>query len=172
MVRDWPSEWIDELDKLARKGLANSVIAYRLNVMFGTDLTRNAIIGKRHRLKIRVKDLELDKQKTLRPAAKPEQVRSIPVLETSPKPAGIKRRISNVTPLHTRRRTRRTDPILPPVTGKPVSLLGRRRDQCGWPINDGDPFLFCGAIKENLKDSYCDYHRRLATRGPIALSGG
>lgn len=48
--------------------------------------------------------------------------------------------------------------------GSRVTLLNRTRRQCGWPVNDGGPFLFCGAEKDDPKNSYCAYHRRLASR--------
>lgn len=32
---------------------------------------------------------------------------------------------------------------------------------CKWPINDGDPFLFCGADRHELQP-YCGYHVRLS----------
>jgi hypothetical protein len=47
----------------------------------------------------------------------------------------------------------------------PVTLADRRRDQCCWPVNDGNPYLFCGAPKRRPDPrsgakfaGYCDHH--------------
>lgn len=40
----------------------------------------------------------------------------------------------------------------------PVTLLDRRPEQCGWPINDGGPFLYCGAPKATGHKRYCSTH--------------
>ncbi len=44
-----------------------------------------------------------------------------------------------------------------PITADPVTLADRRGDQCGWPVNDGAPYLFCGAIRGG-HGRYCDRH--------------
>jgi hypothetical protein len=43
------------------------------------------------------------------------------------------------------------------LSAEPVTLLDRASHQCGWPINDGAPFLYCGAVKSSHK-RYCDHH--------------
>jgi hypothetical protein len=48
----WLKEMIDDLGLLWEQGLSCSVIATRLNAKYRTDLTRNAVIGKRKRIGI------------------------------------------------------------------------------------------------------------------------
>lgn len=49
-----------------------------------------------------------------------------------------------------------------------VTLLERAPHQCGWPVNDGGPFLFCGAAKSGHK-RYCDPHALKASpKGRVA----
>ena len=47
--------------------------------------------------------------------------------------------------------------------GEPVTLAERRPDQCGWPVNDGAPYLFCGAGKSGHK-RYCAHHAGTSVR--------
>jgi hypothetical protein len=52
-------------------------------------------------------------------------------------------------------------PKLPPIeapAGDHVTLADRRADQCGWPVNDGGPFLYCSAPKAAGHKRYCDHH--------------
>lgn len=55
MTRDrWQTEWsperIDELNRLWHEGKSATVVAQEMSKMFGLKITRNAIIGKIHRL--------------------------------------------------------------------------------------------------------------------------
>jgi len=55
MTRDrWQTEWrpeqVDELKKLWHEGKSATVVAQEMSRMFGLKITRNAIIGKIHRL--------------------------------------------------------------------------------------------------------------------------
>ena len=54
-------------------------------------------------------------------------------------------------------------PISEPPQSTPVTLLDREPWQCRWPVNDGGPFLFCGAAKGDYDPTYCQHHRRMAT---------
>ena len=56
---------------------------------------------------------------------------------------------------------------------QPVALLERTSRQCCWPINDGDPYLYCGVPKAEADRSYCPYHRWLMTpRSSRRFAGG
>jgi hypothetical protein len=72
-------------------------------------------------------------------------------------------RASAPPPVRPRARAQQTKPGTP---GEPhvagIPLGPRKMHQCGWPINDGGPFLFCGMPK-TYDPTYCDYHRWLAT---------
>lgn len=54
------------------------------------------------------------------------------------------------------------------LTATAVTLAERRPDQCGWPVNDGNPFLFCGTARCGHR-RYCDHHAQLGvSRGRVA----
>lgn len=58
-------------------------------------------------------------------------------------------------------------PIKPPperIATESVTLLDRRSEQCGWPVNDGAPFLYCGALLGSHR-RYCDRRARTGMRG-------
>ena len=50
---EWPLEWCDATEKLWRDGYSASRIAAHLNAAFNAGLTRNAVIGKVHRLNLK-----------------------------------------------------------------------------------------------------------------------
>lgn len=67
----------------------------------------------------------------------------------------------------------RPTPVQAPAAAGPVTLLDRTAAQCCWPVNDGGPFLFCGAPKRQPRTerdtaylSYCDRHFRRLTVKP------
>jgi hypothetical protein len=47
---EWLPERVDELKKLWHEGKSATVVAQEMSRMFGMKITRNAIIGKIHRL--------------------------------------------------------------------------------------------------------------------------
>jgi len=54
-------------------------------------------------------------------------------------------------------------PVPVKCESEPVTLSERRPDQCGWPVNDGAPYLFCGAGKSGHK-RYCAHHAGASVR--------
>lgn len=136
---NWPPERIELLKQLWAEGLSASQIAAE----FG--LTRNAIIGKVHRLGLEKRGRGQNM------ARRPRTVRTTPFKAL---PAIVKS-----VPLP-------PEPELPPSCA-PVTLMQLEDRQCRWPVGD----LYCGAPADK---SWCTYHARLARRGasgprPIAL---
>ncbi|MGF1606095.1 MAG: GcrA family cell cycle regulator [Rhodothalassiaceae bacterium] len=110
----WNDERIELLKKLWDQGLSASQIAAEL----GTGVTRNAVIGKAHRL-------------GLKPRPSPLKTEAKPVIQTKDsqdRPEGTKPK-------------RRKRPV-----AKKVTLLDLTERMCKWPIgHPGDPdFHFCG----------------------------
>lgn len=160
----WTNERVDLLKKLWGEGLSASQIALRL----GQGVTRNAVIGKVHRLNLsgRAPQAHSSAPRAPRKAREPSHpgrpnVRpSLPMagsiaLKAIPRVAVQPRPISLPEPKPLR---------LADVTkGGNITILHLSDKTCRWPI--GDPgaagFCFCGhGPREG--SPYCEYHARLA----------
>lgn len=148
MAGEWTDERVDDLKKLWADGISCTGIAGKL----GGGITRNAVIGKVHRLGL-----------DMRGGAKADRVRA------------------KVAGRHQQRRKRPTDRTandhvfsaseaidLPEDTPtKPVTLLKRKDSECAWPI--GDPrspdFVMCGGDVVKGRP-YCTRHCRMAYAAP------
>jgi GcrA cell cycle regulator len=156
------------LRQLIVRGLGDAAIASALNAYFGTAYTRNSIIGKRARLKIpapegRKKTLPQQTKRVLPRGVQPAPIGRPPITpppKPVPKPVKIAGPPARPSPPRPAQQTKPWMPGGPHVAGMPLIL--RKMHQCGWPINDGGPFLFCGMPK-TYDPTYCDYHRWLAT---------
>ena len=147
----WTDERVELLKKLWTDGLSASQIANELG-----NVTRNAVIGKVHRLGLsgRAKSLTSSVPRPRKPRAHSHMLRVRPAvrgntalayaheLEVEPEPELIE----NIIPI-----------------GQRCSLLELNESKCRWPIGDpGTPeFFFCGGVPvEGLP--YCNYHSRVA----------
>lgn len=171
----WTDERVALLKKLWMEGLSASQIAGELS----GGVTRNAVIGKVHRLKLSAR-------------AKPANVASRPKAPRAPTPrrpssgAGSAARAS-VSAVSQRRtsaapvmgatalkidteleteavvevQTRAAELYIPPE--ERVSLLQLSEKTCKWPIGDpmSSEFHFCGRNSEEGKP-YCEFHARRA----------
>lgn len=140
-IATWTPERIDQLRTYVVAGLTCSQIAAEIGV------SRNAIIGKIHRLGIGPG----------RPAAAPMRRRPAPVPRPAQNRAVVRTQVLEFTEL--------------PLAGAPVestqrcSLLDLAHDRCRWPISDPGKadFAFCGNIAL-AGASYCAGHARMAYR--------
>jgi GcrA cell cycle regulator len=135
----WSPDAVARLEALWRAGeLSAAAIARTLGV------TRNAVLGKVHRLGLSRGDS--------RRAA----------IRTSPQPAPTRKRRTVTRPAGDRR-----GPVAPNDLALVADLAALPRDGCHWPV--GDPaqpgFGFCGRPMAGA-GPYCDAHRRMAYRGP------
>ncbi len=157
---NWTDERVELLKKLWADGLSASQIASQLG-----GVTRNAVIGKVHRLNLsgRAKPAAAQarprktRQTTVSPAARPAQ-RPMPVvgntaLKVQSTPAPAPRRVHAQVPL---------EDLVVPISLK-VSLMALNDQMCKWPIGDpsAENFHFCGHRSFNSVP-YCEYHARLA----------
>ena len=144
----WTDERVELLKTLWAEGLSAAQIA---NKMGG--VTRNAVIGKVHRLGLSGRATP----------AKPQRGRSI-AMEKKDEAVSAK--------------TRRTDlqPVIPepefaaPLvldSGDPTTVATIKNNMCKWPIGDPakDDFHFCGQPTLPGK-SYCAYHAHMAFQPP------
>ncbi|MEM9704858.1 MAG: GcrA family cell cycle regulator [Pseudomonadota bacterium] len=141
----WDDERVEQLKKLWAEGLSASQIA---NKMGG--VTRNAVIGKVHRLGLSGRATPSAPQRG-RSYGAPEDTYEVEE-ETSAVEAS-------------------EPPVEQPVFSAPVTIIesdratvaSLRRNMCRWPIGDpaSDDFHFCGEPTASGK-SYCAYHAQLA----------
>jgi GcrA cell cycle regulator len=133
----WTDERIALLKKLWGEGKSAAEIAKAL----GGGLTRNAVIGKAHRLKLsnRVSPIQQNNKKTPAPAAKVVEEKKTVAVKAAP----------------------------PKRTTSGVSMVNLKDRMCRWP--SGDPkdadFHFCGCeIVPGLP--YCEDHAKAAYQTP------
>ena len=124
----WTEDRVDTLKTLWNEGLSASQIAGRLG-----GVTRNAVIGKVHRLGLSGRAAPA-KPKAVKPKPAPQAARE-PSVQMDPATFGL---------------------------GKPtVSSIGA--NECKWPIGDpaAEDFHFCGQGAVGGKP-YCAYHSQVA----------
>lgn len=144
----WTDDRVATLTKLWADGLSASQIAAELG-----GVTRNAVIGKVHRLGLsgRAKPASTSARK-LKTAT-----RSASTYNTRPRALRPTGRTAPSMP------TRATIEDIPAPKSKKLALVDLTEKTCKWP--DGDPstddFHFCGnTTKEDAP--YCQYHCRMA----------
>jgi len=174
----WTDERVELLKKMWGEGQSASQIAKELG-----GVTRNAVIGKVHRLGLSNRSTTTATPKTeakakaapkpeAKPAAPKERAQSKPALA----PAATEVKPTNVTPL--RRQIVPAGQPLPPQPSaneispealarvsevekkaKKISLLDLTEKTCKWPVGDPatDDFWFCGLPSQAGKP-YCEAH--------------
>ena len=145
----WTEERVDLLKKLWQDGLSASQIAGRL----GAGVTRNAVIGKVHRLNLSGR-AQQPRAATPRPPRKAREP-SLPGHSGNATPSMQQR----PAPLAEPQPLRLVDL---PKDGR-VTILHLSDKTCKWPIGDpgAEDFCFCGhGPREG--SPYCEYHARLA----------
>jgi GcrA cell cycle regulator len=159
----WTDERVELLKKLWNDGLSASQIAGELG-----SVTRNAVIGKVHRLGLS------GRAKT--PAAAGSTPRS-PTRKPAPRPpshpmagqAGMTRGANALAPQFAPQVEAEAEPepvlsedVVVPFSER-VTIMDLREYMCRWPM--GDPtkpeFRFCGA-RANTGMPYCAHHARIA----------
>ena len=154
---EWSSERIEQLRSLWHDGLSASQIATHLG-----GITRNAVIGKAHRLGLTGRPSPIKNRVPGAPRPRPRRPRVERSHVHAPRPAAA-------SPM------RRVELPLPPVEleDMPGATILTLTDRiCKWPI--GDPrhpdFHFCGrASAEGLP--YCIDHARRAYQPPARRGG-
>ena len=155
----WTEDRVETLKKLWADGLSASQIAKQLG-----GVTRNAVIGKVHRLGLSGR--AAPSQPTRRPApqrtarkAKPAPAAAKTQPAASPKPSPvreIKTATASAKPAAPKEAQR-----LP--SGEYATVLTLREGMCKWPIGDpGDTeFRFCGR-HSGIGNAYCEAHAEMA----------
>jgi GcrA cell cycle regulator len=145
----WNDTRVETLTRLWREGLSASQIARSL----AGGVTRNAVIGKIHRLglagRAKASRPGVRARRAERPARQPRHVAR---LSPRPPPAPM--------------RTVAEEVLGPPPEGGLASILTIGRRQCRWPI--GEPgtegFALCG--RPVVRGAYCGCHANLGYQPP------
>ena len=155
---DWDDERIALLTRLWTEGLSASSIASRLG-----GVTRNAVIGKVHRLGL---STPAPAPKVKRPAKAADVARRRPPSQSRPVKGAspAQKPVARPTPAPKPRLVVFPKPEAAPAAAR-VTLLQLKDHMCRWP--EGDPktpdFRFCGARRAGDLP-YCARHARLAAR--------
>jgi len=170
----WTDERVETLKKLWMEGLSASQIAGEL----GEGVTRNAVIGKVHRLKLSARAKPTNSTPRTRPAARPAPRRvaspsaglssmgggAAKMRSTMSRPQSIgATALAHNTEIETELYVAPAAAELFIPEDKRLSLLQLTEATCKWPI--GDPlskdFYFCGQHSLDT-GPYCDFHSRRA----------
>jgi GcrA cell cycle regulator len=153
----WTDERVEQLKKMWLDGLSASQIANEL----AHGITRNAVIGKVHRLGLsgRVKS-PAPAPVRIRAKARPDdgsQTPSAPVSHGNLALAAEIRPAAAPAP-----RSAKEDVVIP--MSERVSIMELRESMCRWPLGDpaSSEFRYCGAKMQVGLGPYCTYHARIA----------
>lgn len=149
----WTEDRVELLKKLWGEGRTAAEIAGELG-----GVTRNAVIGKAHRLKLSGRASPIQQNKKPANSSAPPAAKKV-----APKPANQDVQAEAKKPVF-------ASPIVTDEISeadkkrKRVSLLDLAANGCRWPI--GDPreknFGFCGCRKSDPASPYCDEHAAVA----------
>jgi GcrA cell cycle regulator len=153
----WTDERVELLRKLWLDGLSASQIAAEL----ANGITRNAVIGKVHRLGLSGR-VKAPSSSAPRPRSKPQSHRPT----SSRSPSGPTMRgntaLAYAPRLHEAPAPKPELEVVIPMSER-VTIMELREAMCRWPL--GDPataeFRYCGG-KSEIGDPYCTYHARIA----------
>lgn len=173
----WTDERVELLKKLWMDGLSASQIAGEL----GQGVTRNAVIGKVHRLKLSARAKPTNAAPRSRPAARPAPRRvagqgATPIQASAAAMSSKPRTVTTMRPQSIGATALavtaefEVERFVAPAAAelfipedRRLSLLQLNEHTCKWPI--GDPltkdFYFCGQHSDDGKP-YCEFHSRRA----------
>ncbi|MDC7676328.1 cell cycle sigma 70 cofactor GcrA [Asticcacaulis machinosus] len=155
----WTDERVETLKKLWQEGHSASQIAKQLG-----GVTRNAVIGKVHRLGLSGRAAP---SQPARPVYKPAKPARQAASEAAPRPQTASVPVRRVEPVVARQTTGSASNGLPavPVIEGPgtATVLTLGAKMCKWPIGDpsSDEFTFCGRRADD-GIPYCVEHSRVA----------
>lgn len=167
----WTDERVETLKRLAADGQSASYIAAAI----GGGITRNAVIGKAHRL-----DVQIGRAKASTPAQRLAQranARRVVRIarERRVRLGQIKATIENVGHSRALQQAAHARAVAVADAAPPqalmVQLLDLEPHHCRWPIGEpGKPgFGFCGCEKATV-GSYCQHHQQLSRREPLSAA--
>jgi GcrA cell cycle regulator len=153
----WTDERVEYLKKLWNDGLSASQIAGELG-----GVTRNAVIGKVHRLGLsgRAKAPSISTPRVRKAAPRQQTMRTVSMTTMSRGNTALAHQVQPVVQYQVE--TRPMEEVVVPMSRR-VQIMELKEAMCKWPI--GDPtqsdFVFCGADC-NFGTPYCTYHSSVA----------
>lgn len=150
----WNDERVDLLSRLWMEGRSASQIAAEL----GGGVTRNAVIGKVHRLGLsgRAKVAQTQAANRLRPVKPLARADELPAPALDAVAPALPTSLPPVAP------RAHTGDVVIPLSNR-VTIMELRDSMCRWPL--GDPssaeFRYCGS-RAGVMGPYCEQHARLA----------
>ncbi|MGQ3674837.1 GcrA family cell cycle regulator [Xanthobacter sp. TB0139] len=160
----WTDERVELLKKLWSEGLSASQIASELG-----EVTRNAVIGKVHRLGLsgRAKTVAAPARPRTTTKAKVEQAPETPQAAAPQRPATQGN--AALAPVLEELVEEAPAPAPRPVEanvvpmGQGCTIMNLTEYTCRWPVGEpgSDDFHFCGA-RSNPGTPYCAHHARIA----------
>ena len=152
----WNEETERILSDMFHDGKSGEDIAARLSELTGKKVSRNTVIGKRHRMGL-VHSVPSDPGKAKR---KPRK------RTATPDGAATKRlRTGPPQSKHVKRRRKRSAPI---PEHKGIAFDDLTAGVCRWPEGEGDEMSFCGC--KATHGPYCEAHHRIGHAGTYAPS--
>jgi GcrA cell cycle regulator len=152
--------WTDERVELLRKLWLEGMSASRIASELGAGITRNAVIGKVHRLGVSGRSKGASNPAPRPPRAKPSP-RPVPSRSQGPSVRG-NTALAFAPELLAMPVARQAESVIVPIAER-VTIMDLSEGMCRWPL--GDPaqpeFRFCGS-KAATGAAYCAGHRRLA----------
>ncbi len=155
----WTEERVELLRKLWREGRSAAQVAAAL----GSDTTRNAVIGKIHRLGL------ADRSMTTASSGAP-RVRATRAPRVQPRAGAAQGGgvVGNVAlalapQIAVAPQDNPEFDVVVPITAR-VTLLDLRDAMCRWPMGDpsSSEFRFCGAKSPSSAGPYCRHHAAIA----------
>jgi len=158
----WTDERVDLLRKLWTDGLSASQIAAELS----NGITRNAVIGKVHRLglsgRVKANAPVVARPRVQQAAAAPRAAKPAPPRPMTAVRGNTVMVIEAQTFEAAAPAPRPMEEVVIPISER-VTIMELREAMCRWPL--GDPsqpdFRYCGA-RSDVGASYCAHHSRMA----------
>jgi len=153
----WTEDRVETLTKLWGEGLSASVIAKILG-----GVTRNAVIGKVHRLRLEGRAPARRAPATADKTIEVKPPRKAPAAPRTDGAMALKQEVEKQA-APAEKTAARVHLVDPPLKGAISNIMELTRHTCRWPI--GDPgeenFAYCGSQAGN-GSPYCEHHTKLA----------
>jgi GcrA cell cycle regulator len=154
--------WTDERVELLRQLWLDGKSASQISAQLGHGVTRNAVIGKVHRLGL------AGRAKSPSSSASPPRAASAPRMSPRPAPSSARTAVRGATalalasePMLDTRPVFQEDDVVVPMSLR-VTIIDLKEAMCRWPL--GDPtsaeFRYCGSPAAS--GPYCAHHGKLA----------
>lgn len=159
--------WTDERIELLRKLWLDGLSASRIAAELAGGVTRNAVIGKVHRLGLsgRIKAVA-PVMASARPRDTAPQVQArTPVMPPQRTAMPMRGNIALAVQAHamTMPQAQRTSGDVVPMN-EHVTIMDLRESMCRWPVGDptSSEFRYCGGKASAGEGPYCAFHSRMA----------